>query len=114
MLDEYPRSIENALAKAGLGWKITHGDVLVVKTPEWTDDFGTKHPPELIPAKGFKANVREDPARSSGSSPTNAPDPQALRPQQARAGGTARAQPSSTHSSPRPAERRGPGGVTTR
>jgi integrase len=60
MLDEYPRSIENALAKAGLGWKITHGDVLVVKTPEWTDDFGTKHPPELIPAKGFKANVRED------------------------------------------------------
>jgi hypothetical protein len=34
--------------------------VLVVKTPEWTDDFGIKHPPELIPAKGFKANLRED------------------------------------------------------
>ena len=34
--------------------------MLVVKTPEWTDDFGTKHPAELIPAKGFKANLRED------------------------------------------------------
>jgi hypothetical protein len=33
---------------------------LVVKTPEWTDDFGTKHPAELIPATGFKANLRED------------------------------------------------------
>ena len=45
VLDEYPRSIDEALDKAGLGWKVTHGDVLVVKTPEWTDDFGTKHPP---------------------------------------------------------------------
>ena len=53
-------SIDEALDKAGLGWKVTHGDVLVVKTPEWTDDFGTKHPAELIPAKGFKANLRED------------------------------------------------------
>ena len=26
--------IEEALDKAGLGWKVTHGDVLVVKTPE--------------------------------------------------------------------------------
>ncbi|MGZ6564204.1 MAG: DUF932 domain-containing protein [Solirubrobacteraceae bacterium] len=60
VLDEYPCSIDEALDKAGLGWKVTHGDVLVVKTPEWTDDFGIKHPPELIPAKGFKANLRED------------------------------------------------------
>jgi phage/plasmid-like protein (TIGR03299 family) len=60
VLDQYPRSIDEALDKAGLGWKVTHGDVLVVKTPEWTDDFGTKHPLELIPAKGFKANLRED------------------------------------------------------
>jgi len=60
VLDEYPKSIDEALEKAGLGWKVSHGDVLVVKCPEWTDDFGTKHPPELIPAKGFKANVRED------------------------------------------------------
>ena len=34
--------------------------MLVVKTPEWTDDFGTKHPAELIPARAFKANLRED------------------------------------------------------
>jgi phage/plasmid-like protein (TIGR03299 family) len=60
VLDEYPKSIEEALEKAGLGWKVSHGDVLVVKRPEWIDDFDTKHPPELIPAKGFKANVRED------------------------------------------------------
>jgi len=60
VLDEYPRSIDEALDKAGLGWKVTHGDVLVVRAPEWTDDFGTKHAAELIPAKGFKANLRED------------------------------------------------------
>ena len=60
VLDEHPRSIDDALDKAGLAWKVTHGDVLVVKTPEWTDDFGTKHPAELVPAKGFKANLRED------------------------------------------------------
>ena len=60
VLDEYPTSIDEALEKAGLGWNVTHGDVLVVKTPEWTDDFGTKHPAELVPAKGFKANLRED------------------------------------------------------
>ena len=60
VLEEYPRSIDDALDRAGLGWKVTHGDVLVVKAPEWTDDFGTKHPAELIPANGFKANLRED------------------------------------------------------
>src|SRR5437588_3810473 len=60
VLDEYPKSIDEALDKAGLGWKVSHGNVLVVKRPEWTDDFGVKHEPELIPAKGFKANVRED------------------------------------------------------
>jgi phage/plasmid-like protein (TIGR03299 family) len=60
VLDDYPRSIDEALEKAGLGWKVTHGDVLVVKRPDWTDDFGIKHPAELIPAAGFKANLRED------------------------------------------------------
>ena len=66
VLEEYPKSIDEALDKAGLGWKVTHGDVLVVKAPEWTDDFGTKHPAELIPAKGFKANLREDTAEVLG------------------------------------------------
>jgi phage/plasmid-like protein (TIGR03299 family) len=60
VLDEYPKSIDEALDRAGLGWKVTHGDVLVVKAPEWADDFGVKHPAELIPARGFKANLRED------------------------------------------------------
>lgn len=60
VLDEYPASIDEALEKAGLGWKVTHGDVVVVKRAEWTDDFGIEHPPELIPARGFKANLRED------------------------------------------------------
>jgi phage/plasmid-like protein (TIGR03299 family) len=60
VLDEYPASIDEALEKAGLGWRVTHGDVLVVKRAEWTDDFGLEHPAELIPARGFKANLRED------------------------------------------------------
>jgi phage/plasmid-like protein (TIGR03299 family) len=60
VLDEYPHSIDDALDKAGLGWKVTHSDVLIVKTPEWTDDFGTSHPAHLVAAKGFKANLRED------------------------------------------------------
>jgi hypothetical protein len=30
VLDEYPRSVDEALDRAGLGWKVTHGDVLVV------------------------------------------------------------------------------------
>jgi phage/plasmid-like protein (TIGR03299 family) len=60
VLDEYPKSIDEALDAAGLGWKVTHGDVLVVRAPEWADDFGTTHPAELIPAPGFKANLRED------------------------------------------------------
>ena len=60
VLDEYPKSIDEALDKAGLGWQVTHGDVLVVKAPEWTDDFGSKHPQELVPANGFKANLRQD------------------------------------------------------
>jgi phage/plasmid-like protein (TIGR03299 family) len=60
VLDEYPASIDEALQKAGLGWRVTHGDVLVVKRADWTDDFGIEHPAELIPARGFKANLRED------------------------------------------------------
>jgi len=60
VLEQYPKSIDEALDKAGLGWKVNHGDVLVVKRPEWIDDFGVKQGPELIPASGFKANIRED------------------------------------------------------
>jgi phage/plasmid-like protein (TIGR03299 family) len=51
---------DEALDKAGLGWKVTHGDVLVVRAPEWTDDVGAKHPAERVPARSFKANLRGD------------------------------------------------------
>ena len=60
VLDEYPRSIDEALDAAGLGWQVTHGDVFVVRRPEWIDDFGNRQPAELIPANGFKANLRAD------------------------------------------------------
>jgi hypothetical protein len=43
VLDEYPKSIDDALEKAELGWPGRHGDVLAAKTPEWTDD-DVKHP----------------------------------------------------------------------
>ena len=60
VLDDYPTSIDDALEKSGLGWQVKQGDVLVVKTPEWTDDFGVVQPPELVPAQGFVANLRDD------------------------------------------------------
>jgi phage/plasmid-like protein (TIGR03299 family) len=40
--------------------------VLVVKTPGWTDEFGAKQPSELVSAKGFKANLREDTGKVLG------------------------------------------------
>jgi hypothetical protein len=71
VLDEYPKSIDEALDKAGLGWKVTHNDVLVVKAPEWTDDFGTKHPAELIPATDSRRTSEGTPARCWESSRMN-------------------------------------------
>ena len=77
VLDEHPRSIDDALGKAGLGWKVTHGDVLVVKTPEWTDDFGRKHPRRTRaseglqgqPARGHRRRARDRVRRVRGLSP---------------------------------------------
>lgn len=60
VLDEYPVSVDDALNKAGLNWTVKQGDVLVVDTPEWTDDFGVTHPPSLVSAEGYRANVRQD------------------------------------------------------
>lgn len=60
VLDEYPASIDEAIEKSGLEWGVEQGDVLVVKRPEWTDDFGVKHEAEIVPATDFKANVRDD------------------------------------------------------
>lgn len=60
VLDDYPTSIDDALEKSGLGWRVRQGDVFVVERPEWTDDHGVVVPPKLIPADGFRANMRED------------------------------------------------------
>jgi phage/plasmid-like protein (TIGR03299 family) len=60
VLDEYPASIDEALERAGLAWKVSHGDVLVVRTPAGTDQLGGERPAELIAARGFKANIRAD------------------------------------------------------
>lgn len=60
VLDEYPESIDDAIVKSGLGWKVRQGDVLVVERPEWTDDFGVVVPPVTKLAEGFRANMRED------------------------------------------------------
>lgn len=59
VLDQYRKSIEEALETAGLGWRVTRGDVLVVQRTEWIDDSGAA-PVKLIPAHGFKANLRKD------------------------------------------------------
>jgi phage/plasmid-like protein (TIGR03299 family) len=66
VLDEYPRSIDEALDRAGLGWTVTHGDVMVVKRPEWIDDFGTGHPAELIAVVDHLVLVRDDPQDLAG------------------------------------------------
>jgi len=65
VLKEQPKSIDEALEKSGLGWHVSQGDVIVVRTPEWTDDFGHVHPPDLVPAETadgcrYRANLRED------------------------------------------------------
>lgn len=60
VLNDYPTGIDDALTKAGLDWNVKQGNVLVVKAPEWTDDYGVAQPAELVPADGYVANVRED------------------------------------------------------
>jgi phage/plasmid-like protein (TIGR03299 family) len=60
VLPDYPRSIEEALHKSGLGWAVRQGEVQVVARPEWRDDFGVVHPATIVPAPGWRANLRED------------------------------------------------------
>lgn len=60
VLDEYPRDLDEALEKAGLEWSVDQKDLMVVNAPEWRDDFDQVHPPELVPAEGYKANIRRD------------------------------------------------------
>lgn len=60
VLDAPPTSIEDALEKSGLSWRVKSGDLMVVETPEYVDDFGQKVAAKLRYIDGFKANVRED------------------------------------------------------
>ncbi len=65
VLDEPPSSIDDALDKAGLGWRVKSAEVLVERRAEWRDDFGNAQPAEVVPAERpdgsrYQANVRED------------------------------------------------------
>ena len=72
VLDEYPRSIDEALEKSGLGWKVTHGDVLVVKTAGMDRRLRHQAPGRADPGqRGSRPTCARTPARCSGSSPTN-------------------------------------------
>lgn len=50
ILEEYPASVDDALIKSGLDWTVEQGDLLVQTDPDMP----------LIPAEGFKANMRAD------------------------------------------------------
>ncbi len=65
VLDEPPASIDDALEKAGLGWRVRSAGVLVERRAEWRDAFGELHAAEVVPAVAadgarYRANVRED------------------------------------------------------
>jgi phage/plasmid-like protein (TIGR03299 family) len=60
VLDEPPRTIDEALDKAGLGWRVRHGEVHYVQSPAWVDDHDVEHPAEVARAVGWKANIRTD------------------------------------------------------
>jgi phage/plasmid-like protein (TIGR03299 family) len=60
LLDEPPRSIDEALEKAGLGWSIRTAEVHFERRPAWTDDFGRVHAAELERTESHKATLRSD------------------------------------------------------
>jgi hypothetical protein len=60
VLENYPRSIDEALDRAGLGWAVRAAPVLVERRPAWSDDFGRERPAALEPAPGYKATLRSD------------------------------------------------------
>lgn len=55
-LDDYPADVEDALEKSGLGWEVKPGDVHVAIDPDLP----------LIPAEGYKANIRQDTGKVLG------------------------------------------------
>jgi phage/plasmid-like protein (TIGR03299 family) len=60
VLENYPRSIDEALDQSGLGWGVTTGRVLVERRARWRDDFGRERPAELELAESYKATLRSD------------------------------------------------------
>jgi phage/plasmid-like protein (TIGR03299 family) len=60
VLAEPPRSIDEALEKAGLGWSVETAPVHFERRPAWTDDHGLERPAELARATSHKATVRSD------------------------------------------------------
>jgi phage/plasmid-like protein (TIGR03299 family) len=60
VLDEAPRSIDEALDKSGLGWGVKTAAVHFERRPAWTDDFGVERPAELERAPHHKATLRSD------------------------------------------------------
>jgi phage/plasmid-like protein (TIGR03299 family) len=60
VLEDYPRSIDEALDKSGLGWGVRTAPVMVERRPAWRDDFGRERPAELERAGAYKATLRSD------------------------------------------------------
>ena len=60
VLEDHPRSIDEALEKSALGWRVRTAPVLIERRPAWTDDFGRQHPAELERAEHHKATLRSD------------------------------------------------------
>jgi phage/plasmid-like protein (TIGR03299 family) len=60
VLEDHPRSIDEALDKSGLGWGVRTAPVLVERRRAWTDDFGRERAAELDRAEHYKATLRSD------------------------------------------------------
>jgi phage/plasmid-like protein (TIGR03299 family) len=60
VLEQPPRSIDEALDKSGLGWAVATAPVLVERQPAWTDGYGRERPAELERAQGYTATLRSD------------------------------------------------------
>jgi phage/plasmid-like protein (TIGR03299 family) len=60
VLEQPPRSIDEAREKSGLGWAVATAPVLVERRPAGTDDYGRERPAELGRAPGYKATLRSD------------------------------------------------------
>jgi len=69
VLTDYHRSIDEALDEAGTRLEGHPRRRAGRQAAEWIDDFGNIRPAELIPAEGFKANLREDTGEALGIVP---------------------------------------------